>query len=1086
MYVPIHLHTEYSVLDGLNKPSEYVDRAKELGITHLSQTDHGTLAGHREFQRACEAGGIKPILGLEAYISSTDRFDRRANAKRSDGTSVYNHITLLAADQNGLQNLSKMSELAWTEGYYYKPRIDLEVLKQFSEGIIVASGCLNGLIAKAIEAGDIERAELIANELHEHFGDKFFIEVQSHNPAEMNHALLSIADKLNIAPVMASDCHYAKPEDLWAQEAMLILSTKPTQNKEATWQDEMDLLERFNYLYPDRKMSFQELNLYLRSYQEEVEAFSRQGIDREDIFKNTLVIADMVGEYAMHSGLDLLPSPKGDPDAQLKSMCIQGLRERNCDTEVYRKRMNMELEVIHNKNFSSYFLIVSDMVSWAKGEGILVGPGRGSAAGSLVNYLLGITDIDPIQHNLLFARFINEERNDNPDIDVDIMDSRRSEVKDYLSNKFRHVASISTFAYFKDNGAIRDASRVIGVPLADVNRVLKTVDTYEEFLVSKETEWFRKKYPDVLKVADYLRGRIRGVGMHPAGVVVSREPIEKYAPIETREDKNDKVSGRVPVIAYDMVEAEALGFIKIDALGLKTLSVINDALAMIKDNSGVEISLQEIDMEDYSVYQELSMGFTKGVFQAEAAPYTSLLTKMGVSNFDQLVASNALVRPGAMNTVGGDYIARKNFEQPVMKLHPIYDEITEETYGLPIYQEQVMLLCNQLAGMSWSDADKIRKIIGKKKDVSEFEQYHEMFVGGASKYINKELAEKLWHDFEAHSNYSFNKSHAVAYSTLTYWTAWLKYYYPLEFMCAVLKNENDTESLTDYLIEAKRLGLKVFLPHINTSESNFSIHNGGILFGLSNVKYISNKIASRIIALRPFDSYENVLEKVGEKGSGVNSRAIDALNRVGGVSFKDNPRRGDENEYLYEYLNIPSFNSDAIDESMRRSLSTIMEFDEAGTFIFFAMVKSIKRGDGWSRVEIVDSTGSIGVFHNEKTQIDPGRMYLIMVSNNRIMRYIDSSEIVDMAGDPMVRYMRAPEINVAPEQFVVLAFSSRKTKKGTNMASVVLCNKDKRLTGALVFDRNFFVAVDKLKPGSVVSLDLSSLNDGTQFVRTIN
>lgn len=408
-YSPLHLHTFFSLMDGLNSPEEYVERAKELGITALSQTDHGTLAGHRDFQRACAAGGIKPILGLEAYISSTDRFDKRAPAKRTDGTSIYNHITLLSLNQNGFRNLSKMSEIAWTEGYYHKPRIDLEILEQYGDDMVVLSGCLNGLVAKNIENGNVAEAEAMALRLQGSFGDRFFIEVQSHNPAETNHELLRIADKFGISPAMASDCHYAKREDLWAEEAMLILSTSPKRAEEIDRSrlEKMSMLEKFNYLYPDRKMTFEKLELYLRSYEDERTAFESQGITRLDIYENTNLIADRVGEYDMYSGLDLLPSPKGNPHQILCQLVYDGLHRRGRTTEEYMDRAESELRQIIASNQSSYFLVVSEMVSWAKDNNILVGPGRGSSAGSLVNYALEITDIDPIKYDLLFTRFIN-------------------------------------------------------------------------------------------------------------------------------------------------------------------------------------------------------------------------------------------------------------------------------------------------------------------------------------------------------------------------------------------------------------------------------------------------------------------------------------------------------------------------------------------------------------------------------------------------------------------------------------------------------------------------------------------------------
>jgi DNA polymerase-3 subunit alpha len=447
-------------------------------------------------------------------------------------------------------------------------------------------------------------------------------------------------------------------------------------------------------------------------------------------------------------------------------MAVEGLLARGLDgNEEYLARLEEELQVIKDKKFAPYFMVVRNMINWAKKEGIRVGPGRGSAAGSLLCYSLGITDVDPIEHGLLFFRFINPERNDFPDIDTDIQDSRRDEVKDYLVKQYRHVASIATFLQFKDKGVVRDISRVLHIPLTDVNKVLKTIDTWDEYCMSKTTAWFREKYPEVEKYGEQLRGRIRGTGIHAAGVVTAKEPIFKYAPMETRTSPGTKE--RIPVVAVDMAEAERIGLIKIDALGLKTLSVLDDTIKIVKERHGVDIVPLEIDMDDKNVYDMLSAGHTKGVFQCEATPYTNLLVKMGVKNLDELAASNALVRPGAMNTIGKDYIARKHGKQNVDYKHLKMKSFTSDTYGCILYQEQVMQACVELGGMSMTTADKVRKIIGKKKDAKEFDQFQDQFVKGASQYLGEEGAKDLWHDFEAHAGYSFNKSHAVAYSTLS-------------------------------------------------------------------------------------------------------------------------------------------------------------------------------------------------------------------------------------------------------------------------------------------------------------------------------
>ncbi|NDF30150.1 MAG: DNA polymerase III subunit alpha [Nitrososphaeria archaeon] len=750
-FVHLHVHSHYSLMDGLNSPAELVLAAKKAGQKSIAITDHGTLSSHRDFQIACKENDIKPILGVEAYISPTDRFDRSSKTDKS--IQAYNHIILLAKNKKGLENINSLQEIAWNEGFYHKPRIDREVLKEYAEGIIVLSGCLNGLISKCIEKGELGEARLILKDFKQTFQEDFYVEVQSHNPKEVNDNLLELADELKIKAVATGDAHFANGEDKILEEAMLILSTNPKMDKEADFDESRkmkDMLDRFNYLYPDRRISFQDYNLFIQTREEIESDFKKAGISRVDIFENTLEIADKVQSYDFYQNLDLLPVPKTNADDKLSDMSFAGLKKLGLDNDqIYIDRLNEELSIIKQKKFASYFLVVADMINWAKSQDMLVGPGRGSAAGSLVCYTIGITDVDPIKYDLLFFRFINPERNDFPDIDTDFEDRRRKEVKEYLKKKFKHVASISTYTYFKDKGVIRDAARVFMVPLGDVNKALKSVDTFEDYLDSPNTKEFRTKYPEVTWLAERLRGKIRSVGVHAAGVVVAKDDIRKYAPVESREDAQDKVSGRIPVVAYDMDTVADIGLIKLDALGLKTLSVISDTLKSIKQRYNKDIDLSSLDLNDEKVYKVLSEGYTKGVFQAEATPYTNLLMKMGVSTFEDLAASNALVRPGAMDTVGPSYIKRKHGEEAVRFVHPIMKPFTENTFGVIIYQEQVMQACVHLGGMTWSEADKVRKIIGKKKDAKEFDQFQDKFIQGASLHISKQEAEQLWKTFEA-------------------------------------------------------------------------------------------------------------------------------------------------------------------------------------------------------------------------------------------------------------------------------------------------------------------------------------------------
>jgi DNA polymerase-3 subunit alpha len=831
-------------------------------------------------------------------------------------------------------------------------------------------------------------------------------------------------------------------------------------------------------------MSFNKFDIHLLSYDEMKVAMESQGIVREDMYINSIAIADKVEDYDIKDGLNLLPVQYKNPDKELKSLALEGLKARGLDTnQEYLDRLDEELGIIKAKNFGPYFLVVQSMIAWAKKEGIMVGPGRGSAAGSLLCYSLGITDIDPIKYGLLFFRFINPERNDFPDIDTDIQDSRREEVKDYLVRQYRHVASIATFLQFKDKGVVRDVARVLDIPLTDVNKVLKLVDTWDEYCSSRTTAWFREKYPEVEIYGDKLRGRIRGTGIHAAGVVTSKEPIFRHAPMETRSATGS--SDRIPVVGVDMEEAERIGLIKIDALGLKTLSVIKDTIDMIKKNHFRDINLLEINLDDANVYEMLSSGYTKGVFQCEATPYTNLLIKMGVKNLDELAASNALVRPGAMNTIGKDYIARKHGKQNVSYIHQIMKEFTGDTYGCVLYQEQVMQTCVHLGGMSMSEADKVRKIIGKKKDAKEFDEFKDRFVSGASKFISPNNALDLWQDFEAHAGYSFNKSHAVAYSTVSYWTAWLKYHYPLEFMFALLKNEKDKDGRTEYLIEAKRMGIPIKLPHINDSDADFKIEGKGIRFGLTGIKYISDNIAEKYIAARPFKSYKELEEFTFTKGNGVNSRALQALRVIGAANFPDNPRNEEEiKENLYDYLNLPEFNI-TVPSHYHAFIQEVSDFEEKGSFILMGMVKSIKRGTGWSRVEILDKTGSIGIFDEEQTTIEPGKTYLLLATDNRIVSAIPVEEIKTSA-HALVKFLNYKQLPYTEEEMFVVSFKPRVTKAGKKMATLTLADTSRDLHAVTVFPTAFAQAYMHIEEGNSYKFKFGKTKDGTVIMEEVN
>jgi DNA polymerase-3 subunit alpha len=1086
-YQALHVHSFYSLFDGIASPEEYVDRAEEIGMSAIALTDHGSLSGHRSFYRAAKAKGIKPILGVEAYITA-DRFDQRGNDAR-DGLLdlVYNHVIILAKNKVGLYNLNKLNEIAWTEGFFKKPRIDYEVLEKYAEGLIVLSGCLSGALAKAIEAEELAEAKTIIEWHKRVFKDDYYIEVMPHNGEAVNKQLLALADQYNVTPIITPDCHHADAGQKEIQELKLILNSYSNKvQKDVTYNKSLkhdNLMDRLDYLYGERQISFAKFDIHLLSDEEMRSAMVSQGVDREDMYTATREVADKVQDYEIEDYADLLPVQYQDPNGELRTLAEQGLKKRGVDSQEYRDRLDEELKVIQDKNFGPYFLVVRSMISWAKKEGIMVGPGRGSSAGSLLCYALEITDIDPIVHGLLFFRFINPERSDFPDIDTDIQDSRREEVKDYLVRQYKHVASIATFLQFKDKGVVRDIARVLHIPLTDVNKVLKVIDTWEDYCRSRQAEWFREKYPEIEVYGEQLRGRIRGTGIHAAGVVTSKQPIFKFAPMETRVSPGTKE--RIPVVAVDMTEAERIGLIKIDALGLKTLSVLRDTLDIIEGRHGKKIDLLEIDMDDSNVYKMLSDGYTKGVFQCEATPYTNLLVKMGVKNFSELAASNALVRPGAANTIGKDYIARKQGRQNISYHHKVFKEFTAETYGCVLYQEQVMQACVYLGGMSMSEADTVRKIIGKKKDAKEFDVFKDKFVKGASNYLSPNAALDLWTDFEAHAGYSFNKSHAVAYSTLSYWTAWLKNRYPLEFMYSILKNEKDKDARTEYLIEAKRMGISIKLPHINDSDADFKIEGKGIRFGLTGIKYISDNIAEKFLAVRPFKSYSDLEAFTSKKGSGVNSRSLQALRVVGAATFEDNPRKDDEiRENLYEFLNLPEFNI-SVPQHFYAFINDVEDFDDKGSFILMGMVKSIKRGPGWSRIELLDKTGSVGIFDDEQTTIEPGKTYLLLASDNRVLNAIQIDDIGKVESS-LIKYLNYKTLPFKGDEMYVVSFKSRVTKAGKKMAYLTLADTARELHPVTVFPTQFSKAYMKIKEGSSYVFSFAKTKDGTIIMEDVH
>lgn len=1115
-FVHLHSHSHFSLLDGLDSPDTLVKAAKDMGHTAISITDHGTLSGHRDMQQAAAKHGLRPILGVEAYISPTDRFDKRPMSKREgDSTQAYNHIILLAKNQTGVRNLNTMSRIAWTEGFYNKPRIDRDVLYQHNEGIIVLSGCLNGIPAKAIANDQPELAVKFLQELADNFGTDAYVEIQGHNPYEINHGLIKAAKSVGLRTVATSDCHYAYAQDRALQDAFLILSTKPSQ---ATGQDykstaNMDLLERLNVLYPDRTMSFQDWNLFVNSRPSIEAEFLDQYIIDSEPYDSTLEIADKIESYEYYENLDLLPSEFDDPAVELEKRVMNGLLDKGVQGQEYYDQVAEEMRVIRAKNFAPYFLIVQDATDYAHRNGILVGPGRGSAAGSVVCYALDITDVDPIKYDLLFARFINEERNDYPDIDVDFEDSRRGEVKEYMRTKYGHVGNIATYTYFKSKSALKDAARVLGVPFAAVNGAMKqvpndpTIDGIEFYAdynpsyksdeeYAKDKLWqFKQTYTDVLPLARKLDGRIRGSGMHAGGMVISSQPIEDFAPIETKKDPDDEVAGRVPVIAYDKDVTEQIGLIKLDLLGLSTLSVISKTLELLAAD-GIHVDYRAIPLDDKRVYDSIAAGNTVGLFQFDKPASTKLAKRLQVSDFEEVVISTSLVRPGAMETVGEMLMRRKHGQEPIEYVHEIMRNHLAKSYGVIVYQEQVMQAAVDLGGMSWSKADKLRKIIGKKLDKSEFEPYKDAWMEGATKHISDEDAEQLWHDFEAHAGYSFNRSHAVAYSMITVRAAWLKLHYPLYYMAALLDNENKQDNITRYLIECKNLGLSVVLPHVTKSEIGYSVKDNKLVIGLSAVKWISDKVAHKILAGGPYKSYAELVEISKQKHSGINSRALSALNKVGAAAFDDNPRTGDEASNLYEYIGIPKFKSVDLPDHVAALVASIDDYDEDdGPAVLAGQVSGMKQGKkggrSWTRVEVMDETGTIGLFNNMDWVPDEGQFYYMLVNGASLVDAMSAGDMLDMLDKgpttPFGRYMLdRSAVQIDGKGVFVLKLAARRTKKGAMMADLIVADSNRELHHLLVFPGVYNSNHMRIREGRSIVCQAKKLDDGGKMLLAVN
>lgn len=886
-FTHLHVHTEFSLLDGSSKIKEITKRAKELGMDSLAITDHGVMYGAIDFYRAALANGIKPIIGCEVYVAPGSRFDKEANA----GEDRYYHLILLAENNKGYANLCKIVSKGFVDGFYYKPRVDYEVLREFHEGIICLSACLAGEVQRFLARGDYQAGKEAALRYLDIFGkDNYFLELQDHGILEqktVNQQLLRLSDELGVDLVCTNDVHYTYADDVEAHDILLCIQTGKKKSDE------------------DR-MRYEGGQYYLKSPEEMADLFKYA----PQALENTEKIAKRCN-VTFEFGVTKIPSfpvPKGYTSwTYLKELCENGLHKRypafkgekdeNCklSREELEDRLNYELNTIKSMGYIEYFLIVWDFIHFAKSSGIAVGPGRGSAAGSIVSYCLEITDIEPMRYNLIFERFLNPERVSMPDIDVDFCIERRQEVIDYVGRKYGkdHVAQIVTFGTLKAKGVIRDVARVLDMPYAQADAIAKMIpnDLHMTLDIAlKQSKELRDLYEgdsDVKYLIDMskrLEGLPRHASMHAAGVVICGKPVDEYVPLSRASDGSITTQ-------YIMTTLEELGLLKMDFLGLRNLTVIQNALRFIKKNRGLDIDLNKIDYSDKNVLHYIGTGNTEGIFQLESSGMKSFMKELKPESLEDIIAGISLYRPGPMDFIP-KYIEGKNNADSVTYDCPQLESILEPTYGCIVYQEQVMQIVRDLAGFSLGRSDLLRRAMSKKKaDVMAKERKvfvygdeSENIKGCVNNGISESIANKIYDEMTVFAQYAFNKSHAAAYAVVTYQTAYLKYYYTAEFMAAMLSSVMDmTDKVAEYVYSCRSMGIKILPPDINEGESGFSAKGDSIRYGLTAIKNVGKAVIDNIVAEREARGIYKDLEDFISRTAplGVNKRAIENFIKAG-------------------------------------------------------------------------------------------------------------------------------------------------------------------------------------------------------------
>ena len=877
-FIHLHVHTEYSLLDGFSRLDKLISRAKELNMQAIAITDHGCMFGAIDFYKKAKKQGVKPIIGCEVYTASRGLRDKDPNYDKK-----YGHLILLAENMTGYKNLIKLVSTSYVEGFYYKPRVDIEELRKHSEGIIALSACLAGDVSNNILNRNYEEAKRFALLYREVFGENnFYLEIQDHNlpeQKEVNAALIKLSKETCIPLVATNDLHYVNKEDAKIHDVLMCIQMGKTLND------------------PSR-MKFGSDEFYLKS-REEMELIFPYAIDALD---NTVKIAERCNvEFDFNTyHLPKYDVPEGyTTESYLRELCFRGLEERykNPTNEVI-DRLNYEIDVISKMGYIEYFLITWDFINYAKENNIMVGPGRGSAAGSIVAYTLRITDIDPIKYSLLFERFLNPERVSMPDIDIDFCYERREEVIDYVKRKYGddHVAQIITFGTMKAKAAIRDVGRVLDIPYNKVDKIAKEIPFDLGMTIDKALEinpTLRDLYEndketkEVIDISKQMEGMLRHASTHAAGVVISKKPIDEYVPLYKHQES---ISTQ-----FTMTTLEELGLLKMDFLGLRTLTVIRDALDLIENKYGKRIDFSSMDYDDPKVYELLSSGKTLGVFQLESSGMRNFMKQLKPDNFEDIVAGISLYRPGPMDSIP-TYIQNKNNPDKVTYIHESLRPIMEVTYGCLVYQEQVMQVVRDLAGYSYGRSDLVRRAMGKKKmDVMEEERHYFIhgkedengnieIAGCIRNGISEDIANKIFDDMIDFARYAFNKSHAAAYGVLSYETAYLKAYYPVEFMAALITSVmGNTDKVVEYIRECSALEIEILKPDINKSFGKFSVEGHNIRFGLTAVKNVGINVINNIIKEREtngyFKDFTNLVKRLDSKD--LNKRVLESLIKCG-------------------------------------------------------------------------------------------------------------------------------------------------------------------------------------------------------------